>query len=77
MAYRWFCDIILGCVVGKNQWRANKDSFLDTTTTTVGDKALALLLLENFWDCWVEQVCVSARLQAEGAPEESPYHSLQ
>lgn len=76
-AYKWFYDHILGCVVGKNLWRVNKDEILGTTTATVGDEALALLLLENSWDCWVERVCVSTGLEAEGAPEESSYQNLR
>jgi hypothetical protein len=55
-AYTWFYDFVLSCVVGRNKWRQFSSERPGCTLASVSDEALALLLLENSWDCWVEKV---------------------
>ena len=54
--YTWFYDNVLSCVVGKNYWRGHARMAKATVMASVSDEALALVLLENMWDCMGERV---------------------
>lgn len=53
--YNWFCDTVLSCVVGRNLWKGHLPVLRASNIATPSDEALALLLMENSWDCWVER----------------------
>ena len=55
-AYIYFVDNFLECVAGKRLWKKDKTSRLLSSAVQVSDKAFALLLLENHWDGWLEQL---------------------
>lgn len=57
-------------IVGRNFWRIQSAIQKGTTLATVSDEALALLLLENSWDCWVEKV-INQHDRVDDAPDTS------
>jgi hypothetical protein len=68
-AFFWFFGEFLSCVVGKRQWRAQKQyqRISQATMTgssdklvTVSDEAFALLMYENYFDKWTAQANAQA-----------------
>ena len=68
--YTWFYDYVVSVIVGRNFWRIQSAIQKGTTLATVSDEALALLLLENSWDCWVEKV-INQHDRVDDAPNTS------
>ncbi len=54
-AYTWFCDKVLGDIVGKKKWPQMKHQSMVSVHASVSDEAYALFLLDNNWDFWMEQ----------------------
>ena len=55
-AYTIFCDTLLLQVVGRNIWKAMGTEAYISKIATVSDEAFAILLLENNYDVWKEDV---------------------
>ena len=49
-----FVTHFLLCVSGKTNWLSNCKTQKNSELTTVSDEALALLLLDNMWDKWID-----------------------
>jgi hypothetical protein len=52
LAYLYFCENFLSCVVGKLEWKKCAHSMVVSNIASPTDEAFALLILENIWDSW-------------------------
>jgi hypothetical protein len=52
-------DYILPCIVGKVYWKKAVQGRLAVEIATTSDEALALLILENSWNCWTQEASLS------------------
>ena len=53
-AFVWFGGNIVECVNGKKNWKRKKFIGLMAECCTVSDEAFGLLMLDNYWDRWVD-----------------------
>jgi hypothetical protein len=53
-AFMWFGGNIVECVNGKKNWKKKKSKGLLAECCTVSDEAFGLLMLDNYWDRWVD-----------------------
>ena len=53
-AFMWFGNTIVECVTGKKSWKKKKELGLMSECCTISDEAFGLLLLDNYWDRWVD-----------------------
>ena len=52
--YKIFCNKLLPCIVGKNEWNKLCWQIHVSKIATISDEAFTILLLENSWDVWKE-----------------------
>lgn len=67
-AYTEFIERFIPCVVGKSDWDDNSSKKLIEELVNPSDEALAILLLENSWELWLE---VATQLAANPGCKES------
>ena len=54
-AYTTFCEYILPAVIGKANWILNCRTSYLTNYITPTDEGLALIMLENNWERWIDE----------------------
>jgi hypothetical protein len=55
-AYELFCDKFVSLVVGRHDWKSRESTEMISSMATVSDEAFAILIFENNYDVWTEDV---------------------
>jgi len=54
-SYTWFYDNVLSFIVGRSKWKKQCQSIAGIELASPSDEALALLILENSWEFWIQK----------------------
>jgi hypothetical protein len=54
--YHWVCEKLMKCVVGRNTWRKRYYKEVLSDIATVSDESFLLLVIENNFKRWMEEV---------------------